>query len=301
MLVRLLGSAAGGGVPQWNCRCPNCAAARAGKHNVRPRTQSCLAISHAGREWFLLNVSPDVRQQLLAFPPLGPRCSPSRGSAIAGCVLTDAELDHVTGLLLMREGPGFGIACTPTVRSWLNSAFPIEPILAEFCRPVWSELKLDEPVDLLLRNGNPSGLRVRPFAVDPHVPRYARGAALDSVIGLDIEDGHTGGRLVHAPCVASLGDPLRQAAERADAVFLDGTFWDDDEPLRSGIGSRTARQMGHLPVTASLDWLSTLKARQRVYMHINNTNPMLDETGAEFAVVTGRGVRVGADGDAFQL
>lgn len=301
MLVRLLGSAAGGGVPQWNCRCSNCAAARAAAPNVRPRTQSSLAISADGQAWFLLNVSPDIRQQTLAFPALGPRDGEQRGSAIAGCVLTDAELDHVTGLLLLREGPGFGIACTPTVRSWLNGAFPIEPILAGFCRPVWSELKLDEPVDLLLRNGNPSGLRVRPFAVDPHVPRYARGAALDSVIGLDIEDGNTGGRLVHAPCVASLGDSLRQAAERADAVFLDGTFWDDDEPLRCGIGSRTARHMGHLPVTASLDWLSALKARQRVYMHINNTNPMLDEAGAEYAVVTGRGVRVGADGDAFQL
>src|SRR5581483_9221568 len=120
MRVRILGSAAGGGVPQWNCRCPNCAAARAGSPDVRPRTQSSVAVSADGRAWFLLNVSPDVRQQVLAYPELGPPDNAQRGTAIAGCVLTDAELDHVTGLLLLREGPPFNIACTALVRRRLN-------------------------------------------------------------------------------------------------------------------------------------------------------------------------------------
>src|SRR5262245_3715674 len=120
MHVRILGSAAGGGVPQWNCRCPNCTAIRAGSADVRPRTQSSVAVSADGRAWFLLNVSPDIRQQVLAYPELGPPPDMQRGTAIAGCVLTDAELDHVTGLLLLREGPRFNIACTGTVRKWLN-------------------------------------------------------------------------------------------------------------------------------------------------------------------------------------
>src|SRR5205807_9252839 len=128
MHVRILGSAAGGGVPQWNCRCPNCAAVRAGSPDVRPRTQSSLAISADGRAWFLLNVSPDVRQQVLAFPKLGPPVGELRGTAIAGCVLTDAELDHVTGLLLLREGPAFGIFSTRTVRAWLKECLPVEGV-----------------------------------------------------------------------------------------------------------------------------------------------------------------------------
>src|SRR6185369_26314 len=125
MHVRILGSAAGGGVPQWNCRCRNCAAVRAGSSDVRPRTQSSVAVSADGRAWFLLNISPDVRQQVIAFPDLGPREGEQRGSAIAGCVLTDAELDHVTGLLLLREGGTFGVYSTSMVRRWLNDYLPI--------------------------------------------------------------------------------------------------------------------------------------------------------------------------------
>jgi pyrroloquinoline quinone biosynthesis protein B len=309
MQVRILGSAAGGGVPQWNCRCDNCAAVRAGSPDVRPRTQSSVAVSADGRAWFLLNASPDVRQQVLALPELSPPEGRARGTAIVGCVLTDAELDHVAGLLLLREGPPVHITCTSTVREWLRSYLPLESILARFARPVWGELALDAVVELYLRNGTPSDLRVRAFAVDPHRPRYVRESALSagpgSVIGLEVEDRRTGGRLVYAPCVGSLGTPLRRAVEDADCVLFDGTFWDEDELSRwSGIGSPTARQMGHLPVSGpegSLDWLSELPARHRLYVHINNTNPMLNERGPEHRLVTGRGVRVGADGDSFDL
>ena len=159
MQVRILGSAAGGGLPQWNCRCSNCAAARAGSAHVRPRTQSSVAVSADGQAWFLLNVSPDIRQQILAFPALGPsdgtaarratrrtprgatprgttpRGTAPRGSGIAGCVLTDAEIDHTAGLLFLREGGAGGIWCTSTVRRWLNRWFPVEPILASFPNP----------------------------------------------------------------------------------------------------------------------------------------------------------------------
>jgi len=308
MQIRILGSAAGGGVPQWNCRCGNCAAVRAGSPDVRPRTQSSVALSADGRAWFLLNVSPDVRQQLLAFPVLGPgEGTGGRGSAIAGCVLTDSELDHTAGLLLLREGGTFGIHCTATVRSWLNRFLPVEPILGCFSGPRWCELPLDVSVELCLPDGSPSGLRVRAFEVDRHVPRFVQAepaAAVGSVVGLQVEDLRTGGRLVFSPCVASIGGALEAAARAADGVLIDGTFWDDEEPIRCGIGKRTARAMGHLPVSGlggSLSWLSELKAQHRVYVHINNTNPMLNERGPEYRLVTGQGVRVGADADGFEL
>jgi pyrroloquinoline quinone biosynthesis protein B len=313
MLVRILGSAAGGGVPQWNCRCPNCAAARAGSPDVRPRTQSSVAVSADGQSWFLLNVSPDIRQQILNFPALGPGQTQMRGTAIAGCVLTDAELDHTTGLLLLREGGSFPIHATATVRRWLNSYWPIEALLACFApagiNPAarWRDLPVGAFLELPLPNGLPSGLRVRAIELDRHVPRFVRedlATAGGSVVGLHIEDTRSGGRLLYAPCVASLRDSLLCAAREADCVLIDGTFWEDDEPIRSGIGSRTARTMGHLPVSGtkgSLAWLSGLPVRRRVYIHINNTNPMLNERGPEYQMVTEQGARVGVDGDSFEL
>lgn len=306
MHIRILGSAAGGGVPQWNCPCANCAAARAGAH-VKPRSQSSVAVSADGQAWFLLNASPDVRSQIAAAPALGPNEPKGRSTGIVGCVLTDAELDHTAGLLLLREGTTPAVICTNTVRCWLNRYLPIEPLLASFSGPPWYELPLDAPLDLPLRDGNPSGLRVRPFEVDPHFPRYVKeegGLAVGSVIGLEVEDTRTSGRIVYAPCVSSLGTSLRRAAETAAAVLIDGTFWDDDEPIRCGIGSRTARAMGHLPVSGpegSLQWLSGLRAGHQIYVHINNTNPMLNERGPEYQQVTSRGVRVGEDGDYFEL
>ncbi len=307
MRIRILGSAAGGGVPQWNCRCANCAAVRAGSPDVRPRTQSSVAVSADGRTWFLLNVSPDVRQQILAFAALGPRENDGpRGTAIAGCLLTDAELDHTAGLLFLREGGGFAVYATATVRRWLSSDWPVERLLACFGKPSWRDLPLDEPLDLPLPDGTVSGLRVRAFEVDRHRPRFVTDEAppVGSVVGVQIEDIRTGGRLVYAPCVASLSEALTTAIRQADALLIDGTFWDDDEPVHCGIGTRTARQMGHLPVSGpegSLSWLSELPIRQRAYVHINNTNPMLNERGPQYRLVTDRGVRVAADGDSFEL
>src|SRR4051812_2971499 len=169
MQICILGSAAGGGVPQWNCRCANCASVRAGSPDVRPRTQSSVAVSADGRAWFLLNVSPDVRQQILAFPALGPPAGQQRGTGVAGCVLTDAELDHTAGLLLLREGEGYGIISTPLVRRWLNRHLSMSAVLAG--RP-WLDLPVDHPLDLLLPDARPSGLRLHAFEVDRHVPRF---------------------------------------------------------------------------------------------------------------------------------
>jgi pyrroloquinoline quinone biosynthesis protein B len=305
MRVRILGAAAGGGLPQWNCRCPNCASVREGSGPLLPRTQSSVAVSADGRWWFLLNVSPDVRQQILAFPPLGPPEGQGRGSGIAGCLLTDGELDHTAGLLLLREGAPFRIFCTPLVRRWLNRYLPIEPMLARFANPSWHDLGLNAALDLPLPDGTSSGLRVTAFEVDRHLPRFVTelpAEAEGSVIGLSIADERTGGKLVYAPCVASISPTLQEESRRAEAVLMDGTFWSQDEPVAMGIGQRSALEMGHLPVSdGSLGWLGGLPARHRVYVHINNTNPMLDPRGGEYQKVREKGIQVGADGDEFPL
>lgn len=303
MRIRILGSAAGGGVPQWNCRCANCEAARAGSGAVQARTQSSVAVSADGQRWWLLNVSPDIRQQILAFPPLGPGDGIRRGQGIVGCVLTDAEIDHTAGLLFLREGCSFHVFATPLVRRWLNRHFPIEPLLAHFAKPVWNDLPLSGPLPL----PGEETLTIEAFEVERHVPRFANGesaSAVGSVIGLRLADRKTGGKLVYAPCVGDIGAKLRTISADADAVLLDGTFWSDDEPIHAGIGNRTARQMGHLPVAGeegSHAWLSTLRATHRVYVHVNNTNPMLNERGSERRMVGESGGRVGADGDTFEL
>lgn len=303
----MLGSAAGGGLPQWNCRCPNCTAARERSPSVRPRTQSSVAVSADGQNWFLLNVSADVRTQLAAFQELWPPAGSGRGTPIAGCVLTDAEIDHASGLLQLREGCRFGIFSTPIVHRWLTGYLPIGPILGPFADRPWTDLPLQESIDLPLADGNPSGLTLRAFEVGRDVPRFVPENADDavgSVIGLEIRDASRRSKLVYAPGVPAIGDALRTAAAGADCLLIDGTFWSDDEPASMGIASSTARQMGHIPVSGadgSLAWLSAFPARHRVYVHINNTNPMLDEAGPEWREVESHGVRVGQDGDEFEI
>ncbi len=307
MRIRILGSAAGGGLPQWNCRCPNCDAARQGSPHVHPRTQSSVAVTADGRNWFLLNVSADVRAQLAAAPDLWPPPGTQRGTTIAGCILTDAEIDHTSGLLQLREGCVFGIFSTPVVRSWLNRYLPIGPILAPFADRTWTDLPLDSEFELPLANGTSSGLRLRAFELGRDVPRFVPESGADSqgaVIGLVIEDTATGGKLVYAPGVPAIGPALRTAVEGANCILIDGTFWSDDEPLRMGIAASTARDMGHVPVAGAdgtLAWLSSLPARHRVYVHLNNTNPLLNDASSEFREVNESGIQVGADRDEFKI
>lgn len=271
------------------------------------RSQSSLAVSGDGQSWFLLNVSPDVRGQMLDFPALGPPADQSRGTSLAGAVLTDAEIDHTTGLLLLREGCELPVYSTACVRDWLGEHYPIRRVLSAFAPRDWRELPLDESIELQTASGQSSGLSVRAFETDRHVPRFVpagTGDATGSVVGLAIDDARSGGKLVYAPCVATIGGPLRSAADAAGAVLVDGTFWSDEEPIGLGIGERTARQMGHLPVSGpggSLEWLATLDGKHRYYVHINNTNPMLRKSSEEHAAVVRAGVRVAEDGDSLEL
>ena len=307
MRIRILGASAGGGLPQWNCQCPNCAAVRAGSPDILPRTQSSVAVSGDGASWFLLNVSPDIRQQIIDFPELAAGTTGHRGTAIAGCILTDSGIDHTIGLLLLREGCSFQIYSTATVRRWLNRDLPLESILAKFADRPWTEMPIDGFCELRGPDQTSSSLRVRPFELDPHVPRFVNedpAQATGSVIGLVIEDSATGGKLVYAPCVASITESLIEAVGHADAILMDGTFWAEDEMIRLAGGDRTASDMGHLPVSGpngSLLWLASLQISHRIYVHINNTNPMLNQSSPEYQQVRRCGVRVGADADEIEL
>lgn len=308
MRIRILGAAAGGGLPQWNCRCPNCLAARAGSPDVPPLTQSSLAVSGEGASWFLLNVSPDIRKQIQDSPALsGDVADGVRGTGIAGCVMTDAEIDHTTGLLLLREGCTFPIYAPALIRDWLHEYYPIGPILSHFAERPWRELALDAEIELCDAEGRGSGLFIRAFDLDPHPPRFTaghEGSLEGSVVGLEIRDAATGGKMVYAPGVEKIAPALERATEGADAIYLDGTFWTERELIDLGLSEQTATEIGHMWVAGeggSLEWIGGLDVRHRTYVHINNTNPMLNRAGAECAEVEARGVSVGRDGDEIEI
>jgi pyrroloquinoline quinone biosynthesis protein B len=301
--IVLLGTAAGGGFPQWNCWCPSCRVARQEPSRARRRTQSSAAVSADGSRWFLLNASPDVHAQLGRFEaaPPGPAF---RHVPVEGIVLTDAELDHTLGVVLLREARFLQLWSTEAVGRILEADSRILPVTRAFAQVHRRTLGLDQPVHLLYRDGCPSGLSALGFSVPAGPPRFAAEEEAGHTVGLLIRDDATGGVCAFVPGCGGLDDRLLELLGRADLLLFDGTFWTDDELIRLRIGERTARQMDHIPISGpegSLASLAALPARERVYTHINNTNPMLIEDGAELAEVEAAGLRVGFDGMRFTL
>jgi pyrroloquinoline quinone biosynthesis protein B len=280
--LRLLGSAAGGGVPQWNCACGNCRAARAGR--ISRRTQCSIAVSADGTAWFLINASPDLREQIEAFSPLQPSGGSARGSPVEAVLLTNADLDHSLGVLLLREGGAARLHASAGVRDGLAW---LAPMLEPFGGVVWTEPQaLLAP--LLKKEMQPSGLEYR------FIPLKGNGKAGEAFL---ISDDRTHGKVLVASDVAALDEPLRDAMDEADAVFFDGTFWSAGELAELAPGKRSAYEMGHLPISdGGLDALSNCKARHRILVHINNTNPILDPASPQRAAVEAAGVAVGHDG-----
>jgi pyrroloquinoline quinone biosynthesis protein B len=303
MQIILLGTAAGGGFPQWNCWCPSCRLARREPRRARARTQSSAAVSVDGRRWFLLNASPDVREQLSRLPveaPDGPRHVP-----IAGVVTTDAELDHTLGIVLLREGRRLHLYMTCAVRQVLERDSSILPVTRAFADVAVIELPAQGgPVPLPYPDGAPSGLTVETFPVPAGPPRFATEELPGHTVGLVLRDGATGGSCAFVPGCGGLDEALLARLGGVSLLLFDGTFWTDDELIRLGIGDRTARQMDHLPVSGaggSLEQLSRLRTPHRVYTHINNTNPMLIEDSPERALVERHGLVVGMDGMKFDV
>jgi pyrroloquinoline quinone biosynthesis protein B len=296
--VLLLGSAAGGGFPQWNCWCPSCQVARSDPSAAHPRSQSSAAISVDGCRWFLLNASPDVREQLRWVRtrdiPVTVRHNP-----IEGVLVTDAEIDHTLGIVLLREARHLPVYATSAVRSILDRDSRVLPTTRAFGNVPVTELTLNTPAPLRYRDGSPSGLMVEAFSVPAGPPRFASSDEDGHTVGFMLREQASGKVCAFVPGCGDLDAGLLQRLAEADAVLFDGTFWADDELIALGIGDRTAREMDHLPISGpggSLERLAALPCQYHVYTHINNTNPILLERSPERALVARAGVTVGYDG-----
>ena len=298
MRVRVLGSAAGGGFPQWNCRCPTCEAARAGA-GARPRTQSSIAVRGAEGPWLLANASPDLRQQLEGLS--AERTDGVRAAPVAGVLLTDAEIDHTAGLLLLRESSTpIRVYGSAEVRHALTDGYPVLRILEDYSGVEWLTLEPGAPAPL-----QHTSLEVESFAAGGDAPRYLAASGADvEATGLVFRDRATGSVLTYLPGLARLDDDVLGRMAASDVVLVDGTFWRDDELARLGISERTARQMGHVPLSGpdgSLAALSALGRPRVVLVHINNTNPVLLERSPEREAVLRAGVEVADDGLEIEL
>jgi len=295
--IRVLGSAAGGGLPQWNCGCTNCARARAGDPDVPARAQPSLAVSADGARWSLVNASPDVRDQLARAPRLWPRAG-TRDVPLDSVVVTNADLDHVLGLLVMREALPHRIVTT----AWIRDALLEHNASFRLLAPAFHAVKIDEPVSL----DRAGALEARLFPVPGKVPSWLGELgtnAPEATLGLRITDLRSGRRLVYAPGLRALDSGSWAELSGAELRFVDGTFWSDDELRRVRPGAPSALQMGHLPIggrDGSLARLSTLPGRT-LYTHLNNTNPVLDAASSEAAEVRALGVEIASDGIELEL
>ena len=292
MWVRVLGAAAGGGFPQWNCNCPQCQAVRDGSRPCRSRTQSSVAVSADYRRWFLLNASPDIRAQIESFPALHP--NGVRDSPLQAVLLTDAELDHTLGLLLLRESDDLEIHATAAVHETLSSGTSLLKTLGAYTDIEWRRVDTRTEVSLA------DGLSYQTFPVPTNKQaRFGTGEGEEDVVGYRITDGNTGWSLVYIPGAQKLMASVRTQLEGCTCLLFDGTCWQDDEMIRLGIASKTSRDMGHLPISGadgSLAQLAPLPIERKIYIHINNTNPILLEDSPERRIVEEHGFEVAVDG-----
>ncbi len=303
MFVQILGSAAGGGFPQWNCNCVNCAGFRDGSLRAQARTQSSIAISDDGVNWVLCNASPDIRAQLQSFAPMQPGRA-LRDTGIGAIILMDSQIDHTTGLLSLREGCPHQVWCTDMAHEDLSTGFPLFKMLSHWNGGLsWNRIELDQSFSI------PAcpNLRFTPLplrsAAPPYSPHRFDPHPGDN-IGLIVEDLRSGGKLFYAPGLGKVDAPLLEIMAASDVLLVDGTLWEDDEMQRRGVGTRTGREMGHLAQNGPggmLEVLEQLPRQRKVLIHINNTNPILDEDSAERAELVRRKVEVAYDGMSIEL
>lgn len=300
MWVRVLGSAAGGGFPQWNCACPPCRAVRDGSRPARPRTQSSIAVSPDYQRWFLLNASPDIHAQIESFPALHPRGGAGGGrvTPLEAVLLTDAELDHTLGLLLLREGGSLEIHATDVARDTLYHGTSLLRTLEAYCRVEWRQVVPGADVPL------GDGLWYRAFDVPTAKrARFGTGTGKGRVIGYRLADERDGRALVYLPAVQEL-TAVRDQLDDCACLLVDGTCWRDDELIRLGTTGKTASEMGHLAIGGlggSLEQLAPLPIGRKIYIHINNTNPVLLEDSPERREAEQHGMEVAVDGMELQI
>lgn len=304
MRIRILGSGAGGGFPQWNCNCANCRAVRAGAQGFSPRTQSSLAVSADGANWVLLNASPDLREQIAAAPQLAPSADdPVRASPIKAVALTNGDVDHVAGLLNLREAQPFAVYAAGRVLQALG-ANPIFTILQTQLVPR-TELRMDE-VTPVKGAGVDLGLAIRAFPVPGKIALYLEdknapnfGTSAGDTLGLEIIEKATGKSFFYIPGCAKVDAPLAQRLTNAALVFFDGTLFHENEMIEQGLLGKTGSRMGHVNMSGadgSIAAFAPLNVARKIYVHINNSNPVLDAGSKEHAAARAAGWEIGADG-----
>jgi len=301
--VVVLGAAAGGGVPQWNCGCTVCRKAR-NEHPELRSTQASIAISADGDHWFLINASPDLRQQLIATPKLHPKHGTLRHSPISGVILTNGEVDAVTGLLSMREGSPFTIYAHPRVLAILetNSIFNVLSEKNVRRQPI----EVDKAFEPALPDGSPSGIGIMPFAVPGKGAWYLEGKAhpagddgAGDTLGLRIDDKASGKYMYFLAACAGVTNDLRSRLKGASAIFFDGTVWRDDELIVAGLGNKTGQGMGHIAMSGdsgAIAALANLDIGRKIFLHINNSNPVLLRDSAERKTAEHAGWQIPTDG-----
>ncbi|MDR6541878.1 pyrroloquinoline quinone biosynthesis protein B [Acinetobacter bereziniae] len=303
MYIYVLGSAAGGGFPQWNCNCVNCDGIRKGMIQATARTQSSIAISENGTDWILLNASPDIRQQLFDFRAAQP-ARKLRDTGITNVILMDSQLDHTSGLLSLREGCPISVWCTEMVYQDLSTGFPVFNILKHWNGGLQYRqidpnhaFRIDgfkhlEFIPLLIQSAAP------PYSPHRHDPHEGDN------IALIIKDQKTQKQLFYAPGLGKVDDMIMATMRNSDCVMIDGTLWTDDEMQKCGVGVKTGREMGHLYISGeggSLSYLNQLSDVKKILIHINNTNPILNENSIQFAELQANGVEVAYDGMHIEL
>jgi pyrroloquinoline quinone biosynthesis protein B len=306
--VVILGAAAGGGVPQWNCGCPVCRTAR-NEHPEIQSTQASIAITGDGEHWFLINASPDLRQQLIATTQLHPKAGKLRHSPISGVILTNGEIDAIAGLLSMREGSPFTIYAHPRVLSILqdNSIFNVLSEKNVSRQPI----ELDRPFEPALPDGSPSAIEIVPFAVPGKSAWYLEGkdhpAASDGAgdtLGLRIVDKTTGKYFYFLAACATVTEDVKTRLAGAPLVFFDGTVWRDDELIAAGLGNKTGQGMGHIAMSGdsgAIAALAGLEIGRKIFLHINNSNPALLHDSEEREIAERAGWQIAADGTEITL
>ncbi len=300
MRVRVLGSAAGGGFPQWNCNCPNCDGVRKGTINAKRRTQSSIAVKGDNVNWLLFNASPDILTQFQGFPELQPARS-IRDTAVKSVLLMDAQIDHTTGLFMLREGKTpLNIYCTDMVYEDLTTGNPIFNILGHYCGINWNKISMDS-LDSFEAEGVPN-LKITAVPLSSKAPPYSphrNNPHIGDNIGIQVEDATSGKKLFYAPGLAEIEDQIKPFMEQADCLMVDGTCWTNDEMAKLGIAQKMSLDMGHLPQSdpgGMIEVLRPLRASKKILIHINNTNPILREDSPERAVLADEKIDVAYDG-----
>ncbi|POZ53992.1 pyrroloquinoline quinone biosynthesis protein PqqB [Methylovulum psychrotolerans] len=298
MKIRVLGSAAGGGFPQWNCNCHNCHRLRHNQMNGSARTQSSIAVSTDNRNWLLFNTSPDIRAQLEAFPAIQPK-EGIRDTGIKAIMLIDSQIDHTTGMLMLREGKPLNVYCTEMVRQDLTSGFPLFNMLAHYCTvnhhlvPVDGSSFTIPGIDDLRFYTQALKSKAPPYSPHRYDPHDGDN------IGVIIEQISTGKKVFYSPGLGEIEPHVLTAMQNADCVMVDGTFWTNDEMVTQGISEKRAREIGHLPQSGAggmIDVLDSIGAKRKILIHINNTNPILDDDSQERKILAEHGIEVSYDG-----